>query len=223
MSSFYQKWQPETLSEVAGHASAKHKLQTLERTIGLQGQVFWITGQSGTGKNTIASVLAKQVSPEYSCRCEVDAQDVSLDLLREWELKASRGSLFGGFSFTVNEAHGLSSRAVSRLQTLLEDRDVQANSTWFFTTTFRGEAKLFDSRMDACPFLSRAIPVKLELDADTVQAMAERLQAIAVAESVDGRPLEAYVDFLLECDCNMRLALQRIACGEMLEDSHAVA
>jgi energy-coupling factor transporter ATP-binding protein EcfA2 len=217
MSSFYKKHQPATFNEVAGHDSAKRKLVTLNKSCGLKGQVFWFTGESGTGKNTLAEIIARIVSPEASCRYDVDAQDVTLDLLREWETKAKRGSLFGGYCFTINEAHGMSSKVVSRLQTLLEDDDVQANSTWIFTTTFQGEARLFDSRMDACPFLSRAISIRLELDEKTAMAMAERLLSIARSEELDGKPIDDYVKLLTECNFNMRQALQRIACGEMLD------
>lgn len=77
---------------------------------------------------------------------------------------------------------------------------------------------LFDSKMDACPFLSRAVCVKLELDAATGLAMAKRLQAIARKEQVDGKPLKAYTELLAECRMNMRQALQMIASGAMLED-----
>lgn len=218
MSSFYKRWQPQSLDEIAGHAKAKKTIDILRRSTGLTGQVFWITGESGTGKNTIATILAREVSPEDACRQEVDAQDVSLDLLRDWESWSKRGSLFGGYCFTINEAHGLSSKVVSRLQTLLENDDVQENSTWIFTTTFRGEAKLFDTKFDACPFLSRAISIPLSLDKETVVSMAERLKMIADHENLDGRPLDDYKRLLLDNKFNMRSCLQRIAAGEMLID-----
>lgn len=218
MSSLYKKWQPKTFNEVAGHKRAKRKLVTLNKSCGLKGQVFWFTAESGTGKNTLGTIIARIVSPEDSCRYEVDAQDVTLDLLREWESKAKRGSLFGGYCFTINESHGMSTKVVSRLQTLLEDDDVQSNSTWIFTTTFKGEAKLFDTKMDACPFLSRAISLRLDLDKDTVLEMAERLQMIARTEELDGKPIDDYVGLLTDCNFNMRQALQRIATGEMCEE-----
>ena len=62
----------------------------------------------------------------------------------------------------VNEAHGMSSKVVSRLQTVLEQGCVQKNSTWIFTTTFQGQKRLFDGVMDPCPFMSRAIELTLE-------------------------------------------------------------
>lgn len=218
MSSFYKRWQPRTIDEVAGHKKAKRRIEILRKSAGLEGQVFWITGESGTGKNTIASILAAEVAPEDACRHEIDAQDLSLDMLRDWELKAMRGSLWGGFCFTVNEAHGLSSKVVSRLQTLLENDDVQSNSTWIFTTTFRGEAKLFDTKFDACPFLSRAVSLALQLDTQTVLDMAGRLHSIAGQCELNGRPLDDYKQLLIDNRFNMRSCLQRIAAGEMLVD-----
>jgi len=217
MTTFYDRHRPKTLTEVCGHEKAMRKLITLHKTVGLQGQALWITGESGTGKTTIARIIAGIVADECTTY-EVDAQDVSLETLRDWEHKAQFKPLFGGgYCFLVNEAHGLSSKVVSRLQTILEDERVNRNSTWLFTTTFKGEQRLFDSKFDACPFLSRVISLRLDLDENTKLAMAERLQTIARAENLDGKPLEAYIDLFNRSDCNMRRALQSIACGEMLD------
>lgn len=217
MTTLYERYRPRTFAEVCGHEKAMKRLLTLHRTVGLQGQVLWITGESGTGKTTLARIVASLVADDCTTH-EVDAQDVSLDQLREWERIARFRPLFGdGYAFIVNEAHGLSTKAVSRLQTVLEDRHVQENSTWLFTTTNKGEQQLFDTRMDACPFLSRAVSIKLELDSDTVMAMAQRLQTIAREQEVDGKPVGDYVQLLTDCRFNMRQALQRIASGEMLD------
>jgi hypothetical protein len=149
---------------------------------------------------------------------------VSIDTVREWERKCQFRPLGGkGWVFIVNEAHGLSSKVVSRLQTIPEDSCVERNSTWIFTTTNRGEKRLFDSKFDACPFLSRAISIRLrpfgddsEEDHGTYLAFATRVHEIASAENLNGQPLSRYIDLAAECGCNFRLMLQRVSAGEML-------
>jgi hypothetical protein len=102
------------------------------------------------------------------------------------------------------------------LQTLLEQDNVQANSTWIFTTTFQGQQRLFDGAFDACPFMSRAVELTLEHGEDVVLAFAVRARQIAQTEQLDGKPLEDYVALVRETGCNMRKVLQHIEAGRMI-------
>jgi replication-associated recombination protein RarA len=216
MTALYEVERPRNFNEVAGHQKTLKRLACTLKTTGLDGQVYWITGESGTGKTTLAKIIASHVA-DPCCTYEVDAQKLLTDTLDDWERKAKAPSLFGQWAFIVNEAHTLSSKIVSALQTVLEDEKVQRNSTWCFTTTNKGEQRLFDTKFDACPFLSRAICLKLELDKETVIAMAERLQSIARKHECDGKPLDAYLQLLADSKFNMRKALQEIASGAMLD------
>ena len=101
--------------------------------------MFWVTGDSGTGKSTAARLIASEIADDYAV-VEIDAQDLGMDRVREFERMCQFKPLGKGCHvFICNEAHGLSSKVVSRLQTLLEQDNVQRNSTWIFTTTFQGE------------------------------------------------------------------------------------
>lgn len=216
MQTLYEQYRPQSLAEVVGQERAVKRLQTVAQR-GLVGRVFWFTGGSGRGKTTMARIVAREVADEFAT-VELDALDLNLDTVRDWQRRCSIRPLAGqGWAFIVNEAHGLSSKVVSRLQTVLEDPVVQRTSTWCFTTTPSGQAKLFDGVMDACPFLSRAIVIALdEIGPPMVRAFAERARAIAVQEGLDGRPIEAYLDLASECRCNLRQMLNRIEAGEML-------
>lgn len=214
MQTLYEQYRPRTWQDLAGQDRLVQRLSVLRRR-GLVGRVFWLTGDSGTGKTTAARLISAEIADDWAV-IEIDAQDVGLDRVREFERLCQVKPLGRGCHvFIVNEAHGLSAKVVSRLQTVLEQEHVQRNSTWIFTTTFAGQQRLFDGVSDACPFLSRAIELTLEHGEDVVLAFAIRARQIAHAESLDGQPLDAYVRLIRDCGCNLRKALQRIEAGEM--------
>lgn len=113
---------------------------------------------------------------------------------------------------------GLSDRVVSRLQTVLEEPQVQRNSTWIFTTTNRGQRALFDDKFDACPFLSRATALEFESRGSELElAFAVHVRKIAQAEGCDGRPLEDYLALVRRCGHNLRKAIGEVESGAMLD------
>ena len=62
-----EKYRPQTWSEVIGQEKVIKQLEVIRKRSGtLASQVFWISGQSGTGKTTIARLIAKEVAEEWS-------------------------------------------------------------------------------------------------------------------------------------------------------------
>lgn len=188
----------------------------LLRERGLGGRVFWIVGPSGSGKTTIARLMAKELTIPYATY-EMDAQRITLADVREFDRMCRCKPLGASYHvWIINEAHNLSSKVVSELQTVLESPHVQRNSTWTMTTTDQGEQLLFDTKFDALPFLSRAI--KIELDGRGSELnFALRAREVAQAEGLDGKPLDEYLALVRKFHWNLRSMMNAIESGELME------
>ena len=211
----YEKYRPTTWDDVVGKGKAMKKVQRLiER--GLGGRAILLTGESGQGKTTIARLIAQEIANEYAT-VELDAQRVTVDMLRELDRLCRCRPLGGGYHcFIINECHGLNTRVVSELQTILESSHVQRNSTWIFTTTTRGQKHLFDTKFDAVPFLSRAIQIELDWRGSELD-FALRAREVAQKEGLDGKPLEDYLNLAVSNRCNLRAMFNAIESGCMCD------
>jgi len=208
----FEQYRPSAWSEVIGQEKAVNKVKTLlDRGIG--GRAFWIAGQSGTGKTTIAKLIGAEIA-DVDFVEEIDATDLTPAKLRKVE---NTMSLFswgkGGRCYIVNEAHGLSRPAIRQLLVLLER--LPSHAVFIFTTTIEGQELLFEDKEDTSPLLSRCI--KLDLARRNLcQGFASRAREIADIEGLNGQPIEKYVRLVQDCKNNMRAVLQAIESGEML-------
>lgn len=218
MAALYEKYRPQTWGEVVGQDKAIKKIQANIKSEGVAGNAFWLSGASGTGKTTLAYLIASEICDKANIR-EYIGDELSLSALREME-DASHYFAMGektGHAFVINEAHGIKRNVIRGLLDLLEVfAKSRLNVVMIFTTTKEGERDLFDEQIDASPLLSRCTEIRLT-NQGLAQVFAERVKAIAMAEGMDGKPLETYVKLAQKCKNNCRAMLKAVASGEMAD------
>jgi len=209
----HEQYRPASWSEVVGQDKIIARIEILRKR-GLSGRAYWITGKSGTGKSTIARLLAAEVADEFGTE-EIDAE--SLTPARVVELERSsfiRGmGDRAGRAIIINESHGLRKSTVRQLLVTLER--VSPCAVWLFTTTTEGQETLFEDCEDTHPLLSRCTVLPLNRQG-LAKPFAERARSIAVAEGLDLGKMQKYLDLCEKHKNNLRAVLQSIESGEML-------
>src|SRR5580698_2505752 len=79
-----EKYRPSSWNEVIGQEKVISRLLALRDRGGLAGRAYWLSGQSGTGKTTIARLIAQEVADEFNIT-ELDAATLTVSELVEIE------------------------------------------------------------------------------------------------------------------------------------------
>ncbi len=218
-----EKYRPRRFDEVIGQDKIIKTLTHIDLTYGFGGRAFYLTGNSGQGKTTIARIIARMIvncrpSDEKFCIAEVVARDLTVNNLRQithqWAYVPQWGD---GYALIVNESHGLVRPVIEYLLDVLET--LPDNVIVIFTTTRKG-ADLFDDQIDAGPFASRCVCLNLT-PRGLAELFARRIREIARLENMDGKPESAYLELVKQSGNNFRTALQAVENGAMLTgDGH---
>lgn len=213
----HQRYRPRDFETFVGQDKALGKLRRLIDRPDFAGDAFWIVGPSGTGKTTIAWIIARRFARSEADILRLDGEACTIDAVRRFAEYIRPAPLFRDVDppwrvVIIDEAQAMTAKAIQAWLTLLDP--LPRHVIVIFTTT-EDSADLFGQFEG--PFRSRCKTVAFT-NQGLAPLFAARARQIAQAEGLDGQPEAAYVKLVQRCKNNMRAVLQAIEAGDMLAE-----
>lgn len=199
------KYAPRSLADIIGN----DKVKTIAANLVNRGQPFaaWIDGNSGTGKTTLANVMASALCLPHNIS-EVNGQDCTLAYVRAIDSEWAYKPLGGGWrALIINEAHKLPDGAVQAFLTRL-DAQAMKPRTMVIATTTEGREKTMFGNFDK-PLLDRFIHLPMTSQG-LAPLFAARLVEIAKLEGCDTVDYKRALRIVQDAENSMRGALQAL-------------
>ncbi len=111
MEPLYEAYRPKQWADVVGQPKAVAKLDRFRKRRGtLAGDCYFLSGSSGTGKTSIALLIADEVADPWTVREFDDPSELTADVLRDLKDQRTVRPLGKGYCNVVNEIHGATPR-----------------------------------------------------------------------------------------------------------------
>lgn len=142
-----EKLRPRTLADVIGQKSAVSEIERLIKRNGPAGQCIWLAGESGTGKTSIAEILADDWDTQRAPSQSFVGRAMGVDDAERIRDTAGQPRFFGDIRvWIVNEAQDLSKDVIKILLDAVER--IGASKT---------DAIIFTSMIDLAEFCGASI------------------------------------------------------------------
>lgn len=187
-----EKYRPKKLSEVVGQTTAIRQIERVISSRGLAGSSWWLTGATGTGKTTIARILAEQFAENEYTIHEFVGRDVTVDDIRAYEDRMAFRPMGNGRCLIINEAQDLSDAVVSLLLALVE----KVKASKYDMIVFTAMADVLELKNDPMnrwrALVGRCCQPELaEIDSPIFrQEVVEFLEGVAAQEGIKAVDLE---------------------------------